>query len=82
MTDLKKLQETLNKSKKLSKQFDKNIDILLLELEYQKYIKKFSPAYLSGSDWYVGDSIIKWLNNKKINQDYLSLLFYLSHKLT
>jgi hypothetical protein len=82
MTDLKKLQETLNQSKKMCDNFDRKIDLLKLEVEYQKYIKKFSPAYLSGSDWYVGDSIIQWINNQDISQDLLGLLFYWSHKLT
>lgn len=79
--NIEKLQETLNNSKKLSDDFDKNIQLTKLEIKYQKYIKKFSPAYLSGSPIYVGPSIINYINSQKINSDLLSLLFYISNKL-
>ena len=73
------LQKTLNRSKKLCKKFDDNLELIKLETLYQKYINKFSPAYLSGSPWYIGPSLIQWINNKKINTDLLTILFYISN---
>lgn len=81
LMNLDKLQKTLNKSKQLSKDFDRNIKLTILEAKYQEYIRKFSPAYLSGTPIYVGPSLIEHLNKKKINGDLISYLFFISHKL-
>ena len=79
--NLDKLQEILNKSKRLSNDFDRNIKLTILEAKYQEYITKFSPAYLSGSPIYVGPSLIEHINKQKINGDLLSFLFFVSYKL-
>ena len=79
--DIKKMQEKLNLCHKLNKKFDDDINLIKLENAYQKYINKFSPAYLSGSPWYVGPSILSYINNKKINTDLLSFLFLISNKI-
>ena len=79
--DIQKMQEKLNTCQQLCKKFDDNLNLIKLETEYQNYINKFSPAYLSGSDWYVGPSLIEHINNKKINSDQLAFLFFISNKL-
>lgn len=30
------------------------------EPRYKALISRFSPSYLSGSDWYVGESLVDW----------------------
>ena len=54
--DLQKLQETLNKSKKMIKDLDEKFEPLVrekklqyLDREYKKLCSQFSPAYLAGS---------------------------------
>ena len=44
--------------------------MMIAETNYQKLISKYSPAYLSGSDWYVGPSLIQYLkqNDSKWNK--------------
>jgi hypothetical protein len=79
--NIKYLQDLLNTSKLKSKEFDKNIKLLELERNYQIYCSKFSPAYLSGSLWYVGPSIIEYINKKPIDNNLLSTLFFISHKI-
>ena len=59
---------------------DNKLDIL--EKEYQTYCSKFSPAYLSGSPWYVGPSMKEHIKNENIDLGYLSGMFYVSHKLS
>ena len=36
------------------------------EIKYQKLISNYSPAYLSGSEWYVGPSLIEYLHKESI----------------
>jgi hypothetical protein len=79
--NLKELQKKLNKCRKLSDRFDKNIDLLKLEIEYQIYCSKLIKSYLEGSSFYVGPSILEYLKNKPLNSNLLSLLFFISHKL-
>lgn len=50
---------------------DKYPDKVLLECEYQNYCQKFSNAYLILSPFYVGDSFVEYMINKKGNIDYL-----------
>lgn len=71
--NLNELQEKLNKSKKIIKDLDTKFDtynrkkqILQLEKEYKDLCSQFSPAYLSGCSWYVGDSLIEGTSNKSI----------------
>ena len=67
--NLKSLQEKLNQSKKMIsdldtrfKEHEQNLKYKKLNDEYKKYCSKFSPAYLSGSSWYVGENLF---DNKK-----------------
>jgi hypothetical protein len=71
--DYTELQNKLNKSKELIKNLDQKFDnyerkiqINKLESEYKELCSQFSPAYLSGCSWYVGDSILNASNNKSI----------------
>jgi hypothetical protein len=61
--------------------YNSNQTLFLLELCYQNYINKYSPAYLSGSPWYVGTSIIEFINKKEINTDYLALIIFIIYKI-
>ncbi len=46
-----------------------------IDIEYKKIYEKFSPAYLSGSYWYVGPSLKDYLNTK--NTLFKSVLSYM-----
>lgn len=76
--DLQKLQDTLNKSKQMIKELDQNLEPIIrnkklhdLDIEYKKLCKQFSPAYLSGSSWYVGESLF----DVKINDPFTNFVF-------
>lgn len=76
--DLIKLQETLNKSKQMIKELDLNLEPIIrnkklhdLDIEYKKLCKQFSPAYLTGSSWYVGESLF----DGKINDPFTNFVF-------
>ena len=56
-------------------------DLLQLEEEYQKLIANYSEAYLSGSSWYVGISLIDYIHNEKINLSTFAALCVISNKL-
>lgn len=49
----KKMQETLNKSKKLIEDFDKRNELYNKRKRIEQYKSNFSPAYLSGNKWYI-----------------------------
>ena len=51
-----------------------------LESDYQKYCNKFSPAYLSGSSFYVGPSLKEYILNKPIDLYLLIVLFFWSNR--
>lgn len=51
-----------------------------METNYQQLVKQFSPAYLAGSNWYVGPSLTEYLTTQPINRGIFSVLCYLSHK--
>ena len=51
-----------------------------LEAIYQQKIKDFSPAYLAGSSWYVGPSLLPYLDSQPLNKGVLYMLMWLSHK--
>ena len=51
--NIKKMQETLNKSKKLIEDFDKRNELYNKRKRIEQYKSKFSPAYLSGNKWYI-----------------------------
>ena len=53
----------------------------LLEERYQNLIKNFSPAYLSGSEWYVGPSLRNYLNNKPLKTEIISTLLWTARQL-
>ena len=79
--ELEKLQKKLEKCRQIGCKFDQDIFFLKLEADYQKYISKFSPAYLSGSNWYVGPSLTNYIVSKRLDDGLLSLLFYISKKI-
>lgn len=54
-------------------------NLLEIEEDYQSYLKILSPAYLSGSSWYVGPSLIKYLEGKTLNRTVFAGFCYLSH---
>lgn len=62
------LQNVLTKSKQtledVSLKLNYQQKIEQLEEEYQQKIKGFSPAYLSGSSWYVGPSLKQHLQEQ------------------
>ena len=51
--NIKKMQETLNKSKKLIEDFDRRNELYNKRNRIEQYKSKFSPAYLSGNKWYI-----------------------------
>jgi hypothetical protein len=53
-----------------------------LEEDYQKYRNKFSPAYLSGSNLYIGQSLKKYIFNKPMDLSLLALLFFWSYRVS
>ncbi len=55
-------------------------DLLEMEANYQQLIKKFSPAYLAGSKWYVGPSLLDYFKNQPIDRGVFSILCYMSHR--
>ena len=64
--DLGRLQKVLDMTKQGVETLDKDLQLLQIELNYKKFISTFSPAYLSGSDWYVGPSFIEYLKTQNI----------------
>lgn len=56
-----------------------NLD--LLEERYQNLIKTLSPAYLSGSEWYVGPSLRDYLINKPPRPEIISTLLWTARQL-
>jgi len=51
--NIKKMQETLNKSKKLIEDFDRRNELYNKRKKIEQYKNKFSTAYLSGNKWYI-----------------------------
>ena len=80
MNNLKEMQEKLNKSKDIIKTLDDDFEYINrkkemaeLEEEYQNYCKQFSHAYLSGSPWYVGPSLLTAnINSLEINMAFFA----------
>ena len=66
MWDIKKMKKTLNSSKKDIKLLDDRFKLLEIDLKYKKLCSGFSKAYLSGSYWYVGDSLTEYIKNLNI----------------
>ena len=42
-------------------------ELYKLELAYQQYRNKFSEIYFKTSDWYRGDSIVKFIRNQPLS---------------
>lgn len=78
--DLDRLQKVLDKTKEGLNKLDEDLQLLQLEKNYQNFISQYSPAYLSGSDWYIGPSLITYLKNESVPIKYLIPLFLLSNK--
>ena len=75
--DLDRLQKVLDKTKDGLNKLDEDLQLLQLEKNYQNFISQYSPAYLSGSDWYI---LITYLKNESVAIKYLIPLFLLSNK--
>ena len=45
-----------------------------LEEKYQQRLQEFSPAYLSGSGWYVGPSVKKYVQSLPLERSILKAL--------
>ncbi len=58
-----------------------NLNLLEMEAEYQKLINKYSPAYRSGSSWYVGPSLIDHINKTPLSNGLIHTLLFIAHKL-
>ena len=67
--DLKKYKNILN-----DLQEEKNMEYY--EEKYQKLIGGYSPAYLSGSKWYVGKSFKEYILKLSLNNLYVEQLEY------
>ena len=78
--NIQELQNILRKTKLGVDKLGKDLDLLEMEMEYQKLISKYSPAYRSGSSWYVGPSLIEHINKSPISPGLLNTLFLLSYK--
>ena len=61
--NLKKCKKILDNTQTKIKKDKFNDYLDTLEIEYQKNCNSLSPAYLSGSSWYVGPSIKKHILN-------------------
>lgn len=70
--DLDLLQRTLTNNQKLIDALDKKIKMQQMEQVYQKKIKKYSEAYLSGCEWYVGPSLIEYFRKSKYDYSILN----------
>tara|TARA_B110000971_G_scaffold221459_1_gene268683 strand:- start:2679 stop:2954 length:276 start_codon:yes stop_codon:yes gene_type:complete len=51
---------------KTNKQSQPNVTIQEYETKYQSLISTYSIAYLQGSDWYIGPSFIKYIQQESI----------------
>ena len=70
--NLKKYKKILDETQEKINKDNFNSYLDTLEIEYQKYCKSFSPAYLAGSSWYVGPSIkTHILNDNKMSFNIL-----------
>lgn len=50
----------------------KNYLLHQVEIDYKNLVKKYSKAYLAGSYWYVGDSYISYIKNKKFETKFFT----------
>jgi hypothetical protein len=74
MFDPKKFQNILSITQVPLATLDYNTSLIRLEEEYQTRIVGFSPAYLSGSDWYVGPSLRAYIDKAPLEKTVISLL--------
>jgi hypothetical protein len=51
-----------------------NHRLIKCEIMYQNYRTSFSQFYFSGSDWYRGDSLIAWRENRPLKEQYRELM--------
>ena len=63
---LESMRASLREAQTASRRFDANILLMRLECEYKQYIAGHSKAYLSGSPWYVGDSLVCFLEQQHL----------------
>ncbi len=80
MDKMKTMQNTLDKSKEMIDNLNNKFEKIEYEnnfekadRQYKKLCSQFSPAYLSGSSWYVGES----LRDAKINTSDMRTMYFL-----
>ena len=66
---IESMREKLHVARTASDRFDRNLLLMRLECEYKQYIAGRSKAYLSGSPWYVGDSLVRFLEHNHLEAD-------------
>jgi hypothetical protein len=80
--DCDKAFKILNETKTILNKAETNLKNKERELKYKYLCSHYSKAYLSGSIWYVGESIEEYIKNKDIrfilNKDFkLSFLYHI-----
>ena len=75
---LQKTQTIIEQSKENQEKIEFYIYLDKLEQQYQKYCNSFSPAYLSGSPWYVGKSLKEYILNNYESYNYLKAIGVIS----
>jgi hypothetical protein len=65
LENIQRLENTNKALDTLERIGDKYPSLIKVEEEYQLYCLQFSKAYLSGSEYYVGDSFVEALISKK-----------------
>lgn len=59
----------------LERVYNTNPELFDIECEYQNYCQQFSETYVSGSCYYVGDSMVEHIINKNGLFNLFSTLF-------
>ena len=60
--DFDRMEQILNNAKEIKVDFK----LIEREIKYKILVNKFSPAYASGSLWYIGRSIKEYIDKKDI----------------
>lgn len=71
---LESMRSQLHVARTACRRFDANLLLMRLECEYKQYIAGHSKAYLSGSPWYVGDSMVYFLEKHHLESEAIHLM--------
>lgn len=72
--DFDRMEQILNNARQVTVDFK----LIEREIKYKYLVNKFSPAYVSGSLWYIGPSIKQYIDKKDIRlfvEDDIKLKF-------